>query len=150
MKYKIVFLREINDVLYVYKIKTYKDINRIVKASENKSVEIKISQPSYIFNKFVYYFVDIDKNKQFHFKEIKSQLDSESLDTLFGNKFLRQLTNSLTSEDKPLNWFHIIFGILIGSLITGFIMFFIFQDKINSLYEVIAGISNPNNPVYPF
>ncbi len=150
MKYKVIYLREMNDVLTKIKVKTYREIDRIIKISKNKSIELRISQPSYIDEKFIYFFVDIDKNKQFYFKERKSDLDSESLDTLFGNKFLRQLTNSLTNEDKKINWIDIILGILIGSLITGFILFFIFQNKINSLYEVIAGITNPDNPVYPF
>lgn len=148
MKYKVIFIQNQNNVLVVVGKKIYKEIKDNKITFKNKQFTLDKTNHSYLeLSKFVY-FKDFITNKDYIFKDIndvKSKIDSESLDLLFSTKFLKAVVNPLKSEKVSIDWFSLILGIIVGGLIGFMIMLAIYQSKL----EELMNITTTTIPFYP-
>ena len=125
--YRIMFLREQNELLVFYKSVRVNNINNDILKVDNKTFNVIVNECSYINKKheFVYY-VDYDSGTSYNFYSIDS-IQPDTLEMLVSNQIVREITKGL-SHDK-FDWKNFLFGVICGSFVMLIIMFIMKESE---------------------
>lgn len=115
IKFKIIFLKEIEGKISVVKTKILKNPTDIVSIAD-KSFRVDYSQACYSFRNILMYFINYDNGNQYSFREFESKIDPRSLDLYVKNKIIKELSaGSINSNiSKWTMVFLVVFGVILG------------------------------------
>ncbi len=145
-KFIIVLLREQYGTLIVERKIVLNNLPNKLFRFREMQFPIDTTKPTYQKGSEVYYFLT-NKGQQLNFNQIESAIDIKSLDLIVGQKIITELTKGVldNKKDKILL---IIFGAILGALLSAVICLAIFQNKVSELYA--SFIENSTTPVLPF
>lgn len=141
-KYKYYFMRLIHGTYTIIKVLKYSEPKELV-GFKDKRFKVDLSQPLYINQNVICFFMDIDSGNQLTFNQVESLANPEDLDIIVGQKIIQELTKGI-STDKMEILRYIVIGLLFGALIVGLIMNIYYSGKINDIYHE-AAFENSNN-----
>ena len=131
-KYKICFLRQHFEALFIAKVLETNEIKPIISLKDKEFV-LDLSKPAYIGKQKIYFF-DIDSGKQLVFNGVLPLLKPSELDLIVGQKIIKELTAGVIDNKKEkILW--VLLGVLIGGLIAVVICMGIYNDKIQTLIK---------------
>jgi len=133
IKYKIVLVRQEYQSLRMIKTITLKEIKSTIKYG-NSTLSINVTQPTYIHNDKIFYFMNLEQNKQLFFLDKQSPLNSEELDMLISNDFIKKITSGAmdSTKDKIIN---MIIGAIMGGMVAAFVAMLYMNSQIQSIYD---------------
>ena len=138
IQYKIQLLRrEFNSIRLIKTIKL-SEIGNIIKFN-GKSISINVTQPTYVFNNTIYFYVDIESNSQLFFSDKQNSLSADELDSLISNKIIKDIISAegLNTKDKIIN---ILIGFVVGAMFAGLISLMYINNSQSELVDsFIAG-----------
>ncbi|MHA1341036.1 MAG: hypothetical protein ACTSO2_13770 [Promethearchaeota archaeon] len=144
MRYRIIFLKELNENLYFHGRVDLKEIKEVIQYQKRR-YNIQTTKPAYIWKETCYFFYNVENGSAYNFKEVKSQIDPKALDLLMGTNIIRQITSGLR-EDIRNNWGLIIVSFALGFLLAFLIAMYYYTNKIDLLQEQLYA----NNTWNPF
>jgi len=144
IKYKIVFLRKINDYLVFERaIKLKKDKTSI--EFRGKRYIINKNNPSYVDKNVFVFFLDIDSGNLYQFDEIKQNINPELIDLMLGKNIIKQLAVGLKKDLEKLPVAQIIMYIALGFLIGSLIFMYYYTSKIQDI--ILQCKNNSTDPI---
>lgn len=164
IKYLVIFLQKDKNLLYRVGLKKFNVFKEFVRF-KGKTYHIPSKRSNYFYKNTFYYFIDINSQQKYMFKspnnndvnsiegimdfeESKEFLNANELDKAMETKIFQDLAYGVSRNNQKTDWFSLILGSIIGALLSAIIVIAIFQNKIDSLMNIIA--TNSQNPIYPF
>jgi len=158
--YRIVFLREQNDVLVFHKSIKLQSIERNIISYDNKSYKLDVTKSNYINkNREFVYFLDYDNGNTKNIRDFKEKeilnvennniefnnedaiAEPETLEMLVSNNIVSQITKGVT-RDK-FDWKNFLFGALFGAFTVLLIVFIMkeMEEPETSYYTNLPDLS---------
>jgi len=133
MKYRIIFLKELNKNLYQAGVLNLKEIKSVINYKKKK-FHINTNKPAYIRKNICYFFYNIENGSSYNFNEVQSQIDPQALDLLMGTNIIKQITSGLREEVKS-NWGLLLVSFALGFLLAFLIAMYYYTAKIDQLQQ---------------
>lgn len=125
--YRIIFLREQNDVWVYYKSIRKQTIENDIVKFQGKTFNLNSTESNYLSkNREFIYFMDYDKGCVKSFHTTSAIMKPEVLEMLVSNNIVGQITKGISKVDFDLKNF--LFGLMTGAFIMIVIMMFMMQN----------------------
>lgn len=153
--YMVIFLRKDNDVKYKVGHKIFKKIDKFVEFRKKK-YHIPIQSPVFLDGNTWKYFVDIDSNAKYSFKDKRFKdtdcveaicyepdestefLNADQLTTALNTDIIQNVLKGAKKSADKMDWYSFGVGLLAGALIAGVLVYFLMQGKIDDLISQLT------------
>lgn len=133
IKYKIVLLRREFSSLRLMKIITLSQITNKV-SFNGKTFIVNVTQPTYINNNQIFFFLDFESGNQMFFNEKQNPLNPSEIDMIINNKFMKDIIAGATDNTKE-KFVNMLIGFVVGVLLSALVAMLYVNAKTDEIYS---------------